>query len=93
VIDRSDPEFNSLAVWIDSNHDGRSEPSELKPIREAGVTALSLRYTEGSTRDSHGNIFRYRAAVQGTARIGPFAFDVFLVRPRAVTSEPPTATR
>jgi hypothetical protein len=45
-------------------------------LPEAGVTAMSLDYSESQKRDRFGNIFRLRSKVTGEA--GHWAYDVFL---------------
>jgi subtilisin-like proprotein convertase family protein len=41
VIDSNDPIWNTLKVWIDSNHDGQSG-GELKTLAELGITQISV---------------------------------------------------
>lgn len=82
VIDARDAIFSSLRLWQDSNHNGRSEPSELHPLAELNVSAVELDYRESGRSDEHGNWFRYRAKVQDShrAQVGRWAWDVFLHR-------------
>jgi hypothetical protein len=44
-IDASDTVFGSLKIWVDSNHDGKSQASELNSLRDNGITSLSLQAT------------------------------------------------
>jgi len=37
VIDRRDAVFAKLLIWIDSNHDGISQPKELHHLKEMGI--------------------------------------------------------
>jgi hypothetical protein len=88
VINKSDGIYDALRLWIDSNHNGISEPEELFPLPDLGVVSLSLDYKESARRDRYGNRFRYRARVNvdiptQQSTIGPFAWDVFL------TTRPP----
>lgn len=78
IIDEKDAVFTSLRLWIDSNHNGISEPSELFSFAALGLNSISLQYRESSRRDEFGNVFRYRAKVQGGDGIDRWAYDVFL---------------
>jgi hypothetical protein len=44
VIDAKDKVFNKLLLWSDRNHDGISQKSEIKKIKDLGVTSISLTY-------------------------------------------------
>lgn len=81
VIDESDPIFTLLRLWQDANHNGVSEPGELRTLPALGVGSISLDYKGVWRRDRYGNRFRYQAPVTGidnriTRRL---AYDVFLV--------------
>lgn len=80
LIDQSDAIFNLLRLWQDTNHNGISEPSELRSLSEVGVAILELNYHESKRTDEFGNKFRYRAKVRDVngAPIGRWAWDVFL---------------
>jgi len=79
-IDSRDVIFYSLQLWRDENHNGVSEPSELKPLTSSGIEVLSLRYEEAGRRDRYGNQFRCRAKVSNAKdlKVGRWAWDVFL---------------
>ncbi len=82
VIDASDDIFADLRLWVDRNHDGRSQPRELVPVEESEIVAFSLDYRESLRRDEHGNLFKYIAPVRMAsslpARHRMFAVDVIL---------------
>jgi hypothetical protein len=59
VIDANDAIYRSLLLWIDSNHDGISQPEELHPPAEMSVTGIPLAYTHKSYKDDKGNNFRF----------------------------------
>ncbi|HKF23135.1 MAG TPA: hypothetical protein VKE93_16290 [Candidatus Angelobacter sp.] len=63
VIDERDAVFSKLLLWIDENHDGISQPSELHKLSEFGIHSLSLSYFESRKTDEFGNQFRYKARV------------------------------
>lgn len=84
IIDHRDAIFPHLLLWIDENHDGISQPSELHTLPEMGVYSLALKYSESRRTDKFGNQFRYKAAVNpdpedGESQDGRWAFDVFLM--------------
>jgi hypothetical protein len=79
VIDARDAIFASLRLWIDANHDGISQPSELYTLPSLGVNSISLSYKQERKTDQFGNVFRYRAQVNpsGGTDVSKFAYDVF----------------
>lgn len=81
VINRDDAVFNSLGLWQDTNHNGRSEPSELHRLSAFGLKSIQLDYKVSNRTDQYGNQFKYRAKVKDThdAQLGRWAWDVFLV--------------
>lgn len=81
MITKADSVFNDLRLWRDSNHNGRSQNSELFRLRELGLRKLFLDYEESRRTDQHGNKFKYRAKVKDAndAQLGRWAYDVFLL--------------
>ena len=43
-LDAGDAAYQEFRVWIDANHNGRSEREELSTLPQAGITALSPAY-------------------------------------------------
>jgi hypothetical protein len=63
-IDVDDPLFGKLLLWTDRNHNGLSEPSELRLASEV-LSEIGLGYQISPRRDRFGNQFRF----QGWARL------------------------
>ena len=82
IIDSHDAVYAQLQLWMDDNHDGIVQPSELHSLAEMGIYSLSLTYSESRRIDRFGNQFRYRAAVNpdanGNPMDGRWAYDVIL---------------
>lgn len=82
-ISKNDAIFDSLRLWRDANHNGRSEPSELLSLPSLGLKTIELNYKESKKTDHYGNMFKYRARVMDTndAQLGRWAWDVYLLNP------------
>jgi hypothetical protein len=56
TIDRADRAYFELRAWNDRNHDGRSDPSELKTLTDLAVNRISLLFRRmPGTPDANGN--------------------------------------
>lgn len=79
-ITRDDAVFRQLRLWQDRNHNGISEPEEMSRLPALDVVAIDLDYRESRRTDQYGNRFRFRARVRdrNDARVGRWAWDVFL---------------
>jgi hypothetical protein len=82
IIDRLETVFSALRLWQDINHNGISEPNELRKLGEVGVASIAFDYKMAKRTDSYGNQFRYRAKVTDakSSKIGKWAWDVFLLQ-------------
>lgn len=80
-ISARDEVFFWLQLWHDRNHDGYSDPTELSPLSESDVLAISLSPFISERQDEHGNELRYISYVrfQDPPRRRPAAIDVFFV--------------
>lgn len=58
-VSSDDPVFSDLQLWTDRNHNGISEPIELRPASEI-VAQIGLGYEETDRQDEHGNLFRFK---------------------------------
>jgi len=55
-IDKSDPDFYKLKVWIDKNEDGVVSSDELFTLTELGIESLCVDYDIIDEVDSNGNM-------------------------------------
>ncbi len=76
VISAADSVFGALRIWIDANHNGRSEPQELATLQSLGIHSIDLRYVSSRRRDRFGNVLRYKSAVERNGSTTS-AVDVF----------------
>lgn len=58
-IDMTQPLYARLLLWVDRNHDGVSQPDELRGL-DPLLSAIGLGYRAHNRRDGHGNLFRWR---------------------------------
>jgi hypothetical protein len=79
-IDPGDAVYSSLRLWIDKNHDGVSQPTELFTLASMGVLSINLHYAKSSYIDVYGNAFRYKSTLRDSTDL-PYderCYDVFL---------------
>ena len=84
-LDASDESFGRLGVWIDANHDGKTNPGEVVGLAALGIKAINL-----DTQDSNQVIAGNQVVATGTFTrnddtVGAFAevnftIDTFLTR-------------
>jgi hypothetical protein len=78
VIDRRDAIFSRLLLWCDTNHNGVSEPDELRPVSDTDLLAFHTDYKSSGRRDRHGNQFRLRAKVT-RSQGEQYIYDIWLM--------------
>ena len=57
-VSSDDPVYAQLLLWTDRNHNGSSEPSELRPASEI-VSDIGLGYSASDRQDRFGNLYIY----------------------------------
>lgn len=81
-ISSSDPVYAQLRLWIDENHNGFSESSELHGLTEFGVTAIYTGYWGVNKVDRKGNLYKYGGlaliANHRGVQVPRVIYDVFL---------------
>lgn len=82
-IDRNDLVFDRLLLWTDANHDGVSQPEELTPVSQAGITKIRLDANYVGLRDRFGNRMKFMSIVETMTSTGTVVerhiYDVFFV--------------
>lgn len=82
VIDARDAVYAQLRLWTDRNHNGISEPDELRALSDVGLLSIDTDAKPSGRRDEHGN--RFALAAKSRWRVGNgavstrFVFDVWL---------------
>lgn len=77
AIDIGDAVFKRLRIWVDANHDGKSQRGELFTLSEVGVISLGLDFARTAINDRFSNDYRYSSVsvdVLGSRAV----YDVFL---------------
>lgn len=77
-ISAGDGVYPMLRVWVDWNHDGVSQLTELRSLDQLGITSIDLNYKQSQRRDRYGNEFRYVARLSGAGWDDRVAWDVIL---------------
>lgn len=81
IVDPRDDSWEHLLVWVDADHDGVSNASELSRLDAHAIGWLSYDYHSTKRRDAAGNLFRYQSefGLDGTPH--PY-YDIYLVTAR-----------
>jgi hypothetical protein len=82
TINSRDAIWTALRLWIDWNHDGRSQGGELYRLEDWQLSSISVQFRTVYRQDGYGNVYRLMAPCQ----LGPhtrFGYDVyFSMRPQ-----------
>lgn len=78
-ISAQDAIFPLLRIWVDSDHDGVSQPFELTSLESCEIRAISVQYVETQRQDRHGNWFRWSSMVDFERGKRLAATDVYFV--------------
>ncbi|MCK3864265.1 S8 family serine peptidase [Pseudomonas sp. B329] len=55
VVNKNDPIWSKLRVWVDASHDGKSDAGELKTLASLGITEINVRTVTASSEVRDGN--------------------------------------
>lgn len=78
VLDSRDATWTDLAVWVDVNHDGASQPDELLTLNSVGIRAFNTVAYPSKDVDQYGNEFRYQSKIVADSPVNPAVSDVWL---------------
>jgi hypothetical protein len=84
MLNKLDAHWDQLRVWVDGNHDGKTEAGELKSLDSLGVAELSLAHTSGSASD-HGNLLGLVGSYKSTDGATHDMADVWFAKDPAAT--------
>lgn len=83
VIDEKDPIFDRLILWNDKNGDSKSQKSEIRSARQAGIVSIGLQFTNSGEMDlgerakaKQKGSFTYRNKKDGQMKQG-IIFDIW----------------
>lgn len=65
TITAADANFNDLRVWIDLNHDGDTQPNELKTLASLNITSINLAYSDVNLTNNGNAIKQQSTFIQG----------------------------
>lgn len=76
AIDANDGIWGRLRIWVDENHDGVSQPTEVGPVHRYGIVRLALNFVISREPDASGNFHRLQGAyVRRTVRNGAAFYE------------------
>ncbi|WP_426576497.1 hypothetical protein ACP179_18975 [Xenorhabdus stockiae] len=63
IFDQHDSLWDSLELWVDSNHDAVTDSGELYKLSESGISSINLAYKENGFKDINGNVHGLESTV------------------------------
>jgi hypothetical protein len=79
-ISVADAIWARLRIWIDANHNGISEPSEIRAMQLYGAMSISVTYEESVALDENGNDHRLRSTFrQLVIQLGRVAYTTRVI--------------
>jgi hypothetical protein len=89
----ADAAWSRMRVWVDANHDGIAQPSELRTLEEVGISSIGFSFTETKIADVYGNWYRFKGHINPLGRppgshVNPVAYDIYLSSRKII--QPPT---
>jgi hypothetical protein len=77
-IDRHDPMFAQLRVWLDSNYDGVAQNSELVSLDSVGISYIDLDYSRSHPEtDAYGNQIKMKSVAGLADQSMALVFDLW----------------
>ena len=62
LVDAKDAQFAELRIWRDANSNGQTDDGELLSLHDAGVSSLTVAYTELPFLDANNNLLLERSS-------------------------------
>src|SRR2546428_5796454 len=88
-FDAADAAFGAVRVWVDANHDAKTDPGELHTLSQLGITRINLTATPQSGEVIDGNEVLSRGSYTTTAGVTRDAAAInFLANPVGHTFTP-----
>jgi hypothetical protein len=62
LMTKRDALFGKLLLWVDRNHDGRSDRSEVSKVKQSGIVSIRTSFEHVHKSDGNGNIVMLRSS-------------------------------
>jgi hypothetical protein len=82
IVDAHDAIWPSLRLWLDANHNGISDASEISTVASSRFTGIAVTFKIVGKRDKYGNRYRYKGRIYtgDHANGGEHVYDIILMR-------------